>query len=83
VRTLVAHPRIWWRNIPRYARRHVPEAVCRPFELHGVRFYRADASGLYARMEALAARGVTIYPGMMHRGNLLEGVLTRLARLAG
>lgn len=83
VRTLVAHPRIWWRNIPRYMRRHIPAEICRSFELHGASFYAADAGRLYARMEELAGRGITIYPRALRRGSLLEGVLTRVARLAG
>ena len=83
IRTLVAHPRIWWRNIPRYMRRYAPVETCRSFELHGARFYAVDAGRLYARMEELAGRGITIYPRALRRGSFLEGALTRVARLAG
>ena len=83
VRTLVAHPRIWWRNIPRYMRRYVPAEICRSFELHGASFYAVDAKKLYARMEVLAGKGITIYPRALRRGALLEGILTSVARLAG
>jgi aminoglycoside 3-N-acetyltransferase len=83
VRSLVAHPRIWWRNIPRYMRRYVSTDICRSCELHGAKFYVADAGKLYARMEELAGRGITIYPRGLHRGGALEGVLTEVARWTG
>jgi len=83
ISTRVAHARIWWRNIPRYMRRYVSTEICRSFELHGAKFYVADAVKLYARMEELAEKGITIYPRSLHRGGGLEGILTKGARLAG
>lgn len=82
VRTQVAHARIGWRRIPPYMRRHVEAAACRTLRAHGAPFYRADAGGLYRRMEELAGRGITIYPRLLRRDGALEGVLTELARLA-
>ena len=83
VRTLVAHRRIFWRNVIRYMRRHVPDDVCCRMEIAGVAYYRADARKLYARMAELAAGGTTIYTRLVHRGGLFEPLLAGLAAKLG
>jgi aminoglycoside N3'-acetyltransferase len=79
VQTLVAHPRIRWREMAGYVRQHVSEEVCRRMEINGARYYRAEAQKLYARMEELAGRGVTMYSRLVHRGHPLEPLMSRLA----
>jgi aminoglycoside 3-N-acetyltransferase len=67
VETLVAHRRIRWRNIPKYVRHHVPREVCRDLKINGINFFTARAGELYAAMEQLTARGITIYSPLVLR----------------
>ena len=67
VQTLVAQKRIRWRHIPRYMQRHVPVDVCRDLKIGGVNFYTARSKDLYAKMEELASRDITIYSRLVHR----------------
>lgn len=61
VKTLVAHERINWRNIPWYIRKYVPKEVCRDLKIDGIQFFTADAHELYKRMKELAGQRITIY----------------------
>ena len=79
VETLVAHPRIRWRKMLGYMRDQVGPDLCRRFFVAGRPFYRVDAAALYARMEELAERGITMYRRGVYRGHLLEPMLSRLA----
>jgi aminoglycoside N3'-acetyltransferase len=63
VPTLAAHWRIQRRNIARYFRRYVPPETCRNLVIDGVSYYTAKSRQLYARMEELANRSITIYSG--------------------
>lgn len=83
VETLVAHPRIRWRNIPAYARHHLPAAVCQAHHRHGAPFYAAAAAPLLAAMADLATRRVTIYTRLIHRGCPTEPLLSWLAGRLG
>lgn len=49
-------------RIPRYVKAHVPIEVCRDVKIKGMKFFRADAAGLFDVMVRLARGGVTIYP---------------------
>lgn len=82
VRTKVAHPRIRWRQMVRYMRRHISADACRRFTWQGRPCYRADAAALYAQMERLAERGITMYRRGVYRGHILEPLLSHLAEKA-
>ncbi len=79
VETLVAHPRIRWRHMLAYMREHVGPDICRRFSVEGRPFYRVDAAALYARMETLAERDITMYSAHIYRGKMLEPYWSRLA----
>jgi aminoglycoside 3-N-acetyltransferase len=49
-------------DVPRYVKKHVPEAACADLTLRGMKFFRADAARLFDVMLADARRGVTVYP---------------------
>ncbi len=66
VKTLVAHKRIRWRRVSRYMRRHVPEDMCRDLKIDGVNYYTAQSRALYAKMEELAMRNITIYSRLVY-----------------
>ncbi len=61
VKTLAAHPRIRYRDIPGYAREHLPNDVLETFQCNGASFYRARSVPLLERMKVLAGQGITIY----------------------
>ena len=61
VPTVAAHPRIRWRNVRRYVRKHVAPSICEEFTHRGAKWFWADSKKLYHRMEELTAQGVTIY----------------------
>lgn len=63
VPTLAAHWRIQRRNIARYMKRYIPAETCRDLVIDGVSYYTAKSRQLYARMEELANRNITIYSG--------------------
>ena len=79
VSTLVAHPRIRWRSMRPFFKRHISDSVCHRLEVGGRSFYRADAAALLERMERLAERGVTMYRNCIYRGHFLEPLLSRWA----
>ena len=79
VSTLVAHPRIRWRSMRPFFKRHISDSVCHRLEVGGRSFYRADAAALLERMERLAERGVTMYRNGIYRGHFLEPLLSRWA----
>jgi aminoglycoside 3-N-acetyltransferase len=79
VETLVAHPRIRWRHMLAYMREHIGADLCRRFSVAGRPFYRVDAAELYARMEALVERNITMYSPRIYRGKMLEPYWSRLA----
>lgn len=83
VPTLVAHPRIRWREIPRYVQRHVPPWICAVHRRHGAWFYAAEAGPLLRRMEELAGQGITIYSRLIYRGSPADRPLSWLARWLG
>jgi aminoglycoside 3-N-acetyltransferase len=49
-------------DIPRYMKTYVPDEICRDLVFNGMRFFRADAAGLFELMLGLARRGITVYP---------------------
>lgn len=53
--------RLAWRPVPRFLRQYVSPEICRDLQLAGVEFFVARARPLYARLEELAAHGMTIY----------------------
>ena len=77
VKTLVAQRRIRWRNISGYVRRYIPAEVCRNLKIGGVNYYTARSKQLYAKMEELASRDITIYPRMIYRESPFSKVLSR------
>ncbi|MFT5091013.1 MAG: aminoglycoside 3-N-acetyltransferase [Candidatus Latescibacterota bacterium] len=79
VQTLAAHPRIRWRQMLAYMHEHVGADLCQRFFIAGRPFYRVEAAALYARMEELAERGITMYRRGVYRGHPLEPLLSRLA----
>jgi len=79
VQTLVAHPRIRWRQMLSYVREHIGGDLCRQFLIAGRPFYRVDAAGLYARMEELADLGITMYRRGVYRDHPLEPLMSRWA----
>lgn len=83
VPTLVSHPRIRWREIPRYVQRHVPSAICAVHRRHGAWFYVAEAGPLFRCMEELAGQGITIYSRLVYRGCPANRPLSWLARWLG
>ena len=79
VQTLVAHPRIRWRHMLAYMRRRIGPEICRRFTVEGCPFYALSAAVLYARMEELAGRGITMYTRGIYRDSAVEPLLSRLA----
>jgi Aminoglycoside N3''-acetyltransferase len=61
VKTLVAHPRIKYRNIPKYLKLYVDNDVAKDMKIRGIPFYTAKAKELYPLMGKLAEQGKTIY----------------------
>jgi aminoglycoside N3'-acetyltransferase len=67
VETLVAHPRIRWRRIRPYMKRHVAAEICRDFQVSGGHFFVAKARPLLACMTELAEVGTTIYAPWVYK----------------
>ncbi len=61
VRTLAAAARIGYRNVSRYCRKHIPEDILRSFVVNGANYFVAKSPELYAKMDELTERGITIY----------------------
>lgn len=59
-------------NLPAFMKANVSEDICRDFEINGMKFFRADASRLFARMVELARERVTIYPLHLQRSTQSE-----------
>ncbi|HEU4768595.1 MAG TPA: AAC(3) family N-acetyltransferase, partial [Pyrinomonadaceae bacterium] len=49
-------------DIPQFMKRHIAADVCEDIVVNGMKFFRADASRLFAAMLPLAERGITVYP---------------------
>ena len=49
-------------DIPRFVRARLPDAACRDLNIHGMKFFRADARKVFDEMVRLARDGITIYP---------------------
>lgn len=54
-------------NLPAFMKAHISEDVCRDFEIHGMKFFKADACKLFTRMIELARTGITIYPKYLYQ----------------
>ena len=75
--TLVAHPRIRWRRIRPYIRRHIPVEICRDIYRTEGMFFVAKARPLLAKMADLAAVGTTIYVPWIYKTSRVAGYLYR------
>ena len=53
-------------NLPAFMKTHISEDICRDFEIHGMKFFKADACKLFTRMIELARTGITIYPKCLY-----------------
>ena len=53
-------------NLPRFMKAHISEDTCRDFEIHGMKFFKAEACKLFTRMIELARTGITIYPEYLY-----------------
>jgi aminoglycoside 3-N-acetyltransferase len=53
-------------NLPAFMKAHISEDVCRDFEIHGMKFFKADGRKLFTRMVELARTGITIYPEYLY-----------------
>lgn len=53
-------------NLPAFMKAHISEDICRDFEIHGMKFFKADACKLFTRMVELARTGITIYPEYLY-----------------
>ena len=49
-------------DIPQFIKRHIPAETCEDIVVNGMKFFRADARGLFDVMLPLAERGITVYP---------------------
>jgi aminoglycoside 3-N-acetyltransferase len=49
-------------DIPRYIKTYIPDEICCDLSINGMKFFRADARKLFARMLELARRDITVYP---------------------
>jgi len=58
-------------DIPRYMKTHIPPELCEDLTINGMRFFRADAPKLFARMLALAKDGITVYPRSVYSETFL------------
>jgi hypothetical protein len=47
---------------PRFMKAHITSDVCSDLVIDGMKFFRADASRLFAEMLRLAKEGITVYP---------------------
>ena len=61
VKTLAAHPRIRYRNIPLFMKKHIPGETAKDFNVKGANLFKANAKALYNQMGNLAAKKITIY----------------------
>jgi aminoglycoside 3-N-acetyltransferase len=49
-------------DLPHFMKKNIAVDICGDIEIKGRKFFRADASGLFARMLELVSSGITIYP---------------------
>lgn len=49
-------------NIPAFMQAHIAADICRDLKVEGRKFFTGRVAGLFEKMRALAAAGVTIYP---------------------
>jgi hypothetical protein len=49
-------------DMPQWMKTHVSESTCRDLQVHGMKFFRADAPKLFAEMMELAKRDIIAYP---------------------
>jgi aminoglycoside 3-N-acetyltransferase len=48
-------------DVPEFMRTYIAADVCSDLTINGMRFFRADASSLFAEMLRLARQGITVY----------------------
>jgi aminoglycoside 3-N-acetyltransferase len=61
VKTLVAHKNIQHRNVPLFIRKYIDKSICDNFKFKGVSFFKADSKKLFAEIENLARKNITVY----------------------
>jgi aminoglycoside 3-N-acetyltransferase len=47
---------------PSFMKKYVPSQVCSDLNVSGMKFFRAEAAGLFELMVELAKKGITVYP---------------------
>jgi aminoglycoside 3-N-acetyltransferase len=59
-------------DIPPFFKEFVPAEVCEDLIVHGMRFFRADASKLFDHLLMLAGKGYTVYPRSLYTERFLK-----------